>query len=212
MLDWSAEIVGYPKVSDPLERDYDGFDSGTAPMRTLTQQLTQYAAYHRDRRNIVTHFVGIPMIVLALAVLLSRPAWVFASLPVPLSPAWVLFVGAILYYLVLDVPLGLMMAIFLVLCLICARWLAAQSTLTWLASGIGLFVVGWVFQFVGHMVYEHRKPAFVDDVIGLLIGPLFVLAEALFGFGWRPALREAIEAEVGPTRINPDPAAAHHGR
>jgi CRP-like cAMP-binding protein len=87
--------------------------------------------------------------------------------------------------------------------------LAAQATLTWLASGIGLFVIGWVFQFVGHVAYEHRKPAFVDDVIGLLIGPLFVLAEALFGFGWRPALREAIEAQVGATRINADRAAVH---
>jgi len=212
VLDWSAEIVGYPKVSEPLERDYDGFDPGTAPMRTLTQQLTQYAAYHRDRRNIATHFVGIPMIVLAVAVLSSRPVWLFAALPLPLSPAWVLFVVATLYYLVLDVPLGLMMAVFSALCLACGQWLAAQSTLTWLAAGIGLFVVGWVLQFVGHMAYEHRKPAFVDDVIGLLIGPLFVLAEALFGFGWRPALREAIEAEVGPTRINPERTAVHHGR
>ena len=59
-------------------------------MRTLTQQLTQYAAYHRDRRNIATLFVGIPMIVVALAVLLSRPAWTIAALPWPLSPAWVL--------------------------------------------------------------------------------------------------------------------------
>ena len=50
-------------------------------MRTLTQQLTQYAAYHRDRRNIATHFIGIPMIVLALAVLLSRPAFSFGALP-----------------------------------------------------------------------------------------------------------------------------------
>ena len=81
-------------------------------MRTLTQQLTQYAAYHRDRRNIATHCVGIPMIVLAVAVLSSRPAWLFAALPVPLSPAWVLFVVATLYYLMLDVPLGLMMAVF----------------------------------------------------------------------------------------------------
>ena len=40
----------------------------------LTQQLAKYAAYHRDRRNIATHFIGIPMIVLAVAVLLSRPA------------------------------------------------------------------------------------------------------------------------------------------
>ena len=181
-------------------------------MRTLTQQLTQYAAYHRDRRNIATHFVGIPMIVLALAVLSSRPAWLFAALPMPLSPAWVLFVVATLYYLVLDVSLGLMMVVFSALCLACGQWLAAQSTLAWLATGVGLFVVGWVFQFVGHMAYEHRKPAFVDDLVGLLIGPLFVLAEVLFGFGWRPALQHAIEAEVGATRINPDRAAAHQGQ
>jgi hypothetical protein len=30
--------------------------------------------------------------------------------------------------------------------------------------------------------YEHRKPAFVDDLTGLLIGPPFLLAEALFAF------------------------------
>jgi uncharacterized membrane protein YGL010W len=187
-------------------------------MRTLTQQLTQYAAYHRDRRNIATHFVGIPMIVLALAVLLSRPAFSLSGLALTslgslnsltFSPAWILFAAATLYYLVLDVPLGVMMAVVSVLCVACGQWLAAQITLTWLGSGIGLFVIGWVFQFIGHVAYEHRKPAFVDDVIGLLIGPLFVLAEALFGFGWRPALREAIEAQVGRTRINSDGTAAH---
>jgi uncharacterized membrane protein YGL010W len=171
-------------------------------MRTLTQQLTQYAAYHRDRRNIATHFVGIPMIVLALAVLLSRPAFGGGLLPVTLSPAWLLFVAASVYYLVLDVPLGVAMACVSALCVEFGEWVAAQSTLAWLTTGIALFVIGWVFQFIGHVAYEHRKPAFVDDVIGLLIGPLFVLAEALFGFGWRPDLREAIDAEVGPTRIN----------
>lgn len=179
-------------------------------MRTLTQQLTQYAAYHRDRRNIATHFIGIPMIVVALAVLLSRPAFAVGALPFMASPAWLLFGAATVYYLVLDVPLGVMMAIVSVVCVAFGQWIAAQSTLIWIATGVGLFVVGWVFQFVGHVAYEHRKPAFVDDVIGLLIGPLFVLAEALFGFGWRPPLREAIEAQVGPTRINAERAAAHH--
>ncbi|WP_144139198.1 DUF962 domain-containing protein [Paraburkholderia sp. BCC1884] len=178
-------------------------------MRTLTQQLTQYAAYHRDRRNIATHFVGIPMIVLAIAVLLSRPAFTVGTLPMTLSPAWVLFVASTLYYLVLDVPLGLMMAVVSILCVASGQWVAAQSTLAWAITGVGLFVVGWVFQFIGHVAYEHRKPAFVDDVMGLLIGPLFVLAEALFGAGWRPALREAIETQVGPTRINPDQATVH---
>jgi uncharacterized membrane protein YGL010W len=178
-------------------------------MRTLTQQLTQYAAYHRDRRNIATHFVGIPMIVLALAVLLSRPAFAIGSLPVTLSPAWVLFIVATVYYLVLDLSLGVVMIGVSVLCVAFGQWVAMQSLFAWLATGIGLFVVGWVFQFIGHVAYEHRKPAFVDDVIGLLIGPLFVLAEALFGFGWRPALRDAIEEQVGPTRINAERTAAH---
>lgn len=181
-------------------------------MRTLTDQLTQYAAYHRDRRNIATHFIGIPMIVLALAVLLSRPASNFGMLPFALSPAWLLFVASVIYYLTLDLAVGAMMAVAAALCLACGQWLAAQSTLTWLVSGAGLFAVGWVFQFVGHVAYEHRKPAFVDDVTGLLIGPLFVLAEALFGIGWRPALRAAIESTVGATRINADAAHARHGR
>lgn len=171
-------------------------------MRNLTEQLTQYAAYHRDARNIGTHFVGIPLIVLALAVLLSRPA-IALWLPVPVSPAWLLFGASTIYYLVLDVPLGLMMAVVSVACVAFGAWLAQQGTTAWLGSGVGLFVVGWIFQFVGHIAWEHRKPAFVDDLIGLLIGPLFVLAEALFSIGWRPQLRAAIEAKVGPTRINP---------
>ncbi|EEA03571.1 protein of unknown function DUF962 [Burkholderia sp. H160] len=178
-------------------------------MRTLTQQLTQYAAYHRDRRNIARHFVGIPMIVLALAVLLSRPTFGAGMFPVTLSPAWLLFVAATVYYLALDVPLGVMMACVSALCVAFGEWIAAHATLVWLATGIGLFVIGWVFQFIGHVAYEHRKPAFVDDVIGLLIGPLFVLAEALFGIGWRPELRDAIDAQVGPTRINPERTGAH---
>ena len=180
-------------------------------MRTLTEQLTQYAAYHRDRRNIATHFAGIPLIVLAIAVLLSRPAWSFAALPFAVSPAWLLFGLSTLYYLVLDVPLGSMMAAISAACIACGNWLAAQSTIAWLVTGIALFVIGWAFQFIGHVAYEHRKPAFVDDLMGLLIGPLFVLAEALFGFGWRPALRAAIEAKVGPTRIDTERATAHSG-
>ncbi|MBB2928701.1 Mpo1 family 2-hydroxy fatty acid dioxygenase [Paraburkholderia silvatlantica] len=171
-------------------------------MRNLTEQLTQYAAYHRDARNIGTHFVGIPLIVLALAALLSRPV-IAPGLPLPVSPAWLLFGAATIYYLVLDIPLGLMMAIASLACVAFGAWLAQQGTAAWLGGGVALFVVGWIFQFVGHIAWEHRKPAFVDDLIGLMIGPLFVLAEALFSIGWRPQLRAAIEAKAGPVRINP---------
>ncbi|EPR3506127.1 DUF962 domain-containing protein [Serratia marcescens] len=35
-------------------------------MRSLEDQLAAYAAYHRDVRNIATHFIGIPLIVVSL--------------------------------------------------------------------------------------------------------------------------------------------------
>jgi uncharacterized membrane protein YGL010W len=43
------------------------------------------------------------------------------------------------------------------------------------------------------------KPAFFDDAKQLLIGPLFVLAEAAFAIGARADLRRYIESRVGPT-------------
>ena len=176
-------------------------------MKTLTDQLAGYAAYHRDRRNIATHLVGVPVIVFAVVVLLSRP--VFGTVGgAPLTPALLAALAAGAWYVLLDRAFGTVMAIVLAAMLALAAPLAAGPTTAWLAWGIGLFVAGWIVQFVGH-AWEGRKPAFMDDVVGLLIGPLFVAAELAFLLGLRGALRDAIEARVGPTRSGrPDGAAA----
>ena len=168
-------------------------------MRTLTDQLSTYAAYHRDRRNIITHFIGIPMIVLAVTILLSRPAF-DVGLPVPLTPAIVLFVLTSLFYLRLEFALGLTMVVQTALYTWAGHWFGEQSTAVWLVSGIGLFVLGWVIQFIGHF-YEGRKPAFVDDIVGLLVGPMFVVGEWLFAVGWGHEMLAEIERRVGPTHL-----------
>ena len=64
----------------------------------------------------------------------------------------------------------------------------------------GLFVVGWVIQFIGHY-YEGRKPAFADDNVGLLVGPMFVVMEMLAPTGLFKDLMAAIERHAGPTTI-----------
>lgn len=164
----------------------------------LVKQLSKYATYHRDKRNIFTHFFGVPMIVLGVMVLLARP-----QVPVAgwlLSPMCVGLVISILYYLRLEITMGLIMAAQFVLMALAAQTIAASSTATWLAAGIGLFVVGWVIQFIGHY-YEGKKPAFVDDLIGLMIGPMFVTAELLFLLGLRKGLEHEIEAIAGPALI-----------
>ncbi|MRV75853.1 DUF962 domain-containing protein [Duganella sp. FT92W] len=166
-------------------------------MKTITEQLSKYAEYHRDTRNIATHFIGIPMIVAAVAILLSRPA--FSAGGITLSAATVLTAAALAYYFMLDIGFGLIMAALMGAALWLGQWSAAQDTATWLALGVGGFVVGWIFQFVGHY-YEGRKPAFVDDLSGLIIGPLFVVAELLFLLGLRKDLEADIVRRAGAMR------------
>jgi uncharacterized membrane protein YGL010W len=163
-------------------------------MKTLTDHLTQYAAYHQDSRNVVTHFVGIPMIVLAVTVLLSRPQWNVAGMA--LSPAVLVALASVFFYARLDLRFGAVMALLLAASLAASQWFAAQATSVWLGWGIGLFVVGWAFQFVGHY-YEGKKPAFVDDLIGLLVGPLFLVAEVAFHLNMRTEVRDEIRRRLG---------------
>jgi len=164
-------------------------------MKSLVDHLSKYAAYHRDPRNIASHFIGIPLIVVAVAVLLSRPEWPLAEFW--LSPAVLVALLAAWFYLRLELALGVLMTVLMGLSVWAGHELAAHSTQVWLGSGIGMFVVGWVIQFVGHY-YEGKKPAFVDDVSGLIVGPLFVVAELAFLLGLRHDLKADIEQRSGP--------------
>ena len=174
-------------------------------MKSLVDHLSQYAAYHRDPRNIATHFVGIPLIFVAVAVLLSRPGWPMGS--VLLSPALLVAAASAWFYLRLEWRLGGLMTVLLGLAVWLGQTLAAQGTAVWLGSGLGMFVLGWIIQFVGHY-YEGRKPAFVDDLSGLIVGPLFVVVEAGFLLGLRGELKRAIEERAGPIALRNQHSAA----
>ena len=168
-------------------------------MRAATDLLSGYATYHRDQRNILSHFIGVPLIVFAIGALLARPAFDVAGLA--LSPAWIVFVAAAAWYLTRgNLALGVAVSVAVGALLLAAQQVADGSTARWLAWGVGSFVVGWVIQFVGHW-YEGRKPAFVDDLSGLLVGPMFVVAEGLFALGWNRPMLDEIERRVGKTML-----------
>lgn len=171
-----------------------------SPFRPALVLLTQYAAYHRDRRNIATHFVGVPLIVLGVGVLLARPVWEAGAWVI--TPAWLLFVLTSLWYLTrgrLGIGLATVVANGLLM-LLAHRISATSDTITWLAWGVGSFAVGWVIQFIGHY-YEGRKPAFADDIVGLLVGPMFVVLELLALLGFFKKLTNEIATKVGPSLI-----------
>jgi len=168
-------------------------------MSAATDLMSKYAAYHRDRRNIATHFVGIPLIVFAIGALLARPTFAVGDAPfTPAAVAW--FLTALWYLTRGNLVLGAATALANLVLIMAAQPLGRLTTLAWLAWGLGTLVVGWVIQFVGHY-YEGRKPALVDDIRGLLVGPMFVMGEAMFSLGWGKPLLAEIESRVGPTHL-----------
>ncbi|MCH7380634.1 MULTISPECIES: DUF962 domain-containing protein [Acinetobacter] len=170
-------------------------------MTNLERLLSQYAAYHLDRNNVVTHFVGIPLIVFSILCLTARAGVEISGFSITL--AMLLIVLSSIYYISLDKLFGILMLILFVLAYPLAVKIAALPMWSWLGASIGIFVVGWVFQFVGHY-FEKKKPAFVDDVIGLAIGPLFVLAEFIFLLGFRKPLHQRILKEAQIKRAEMD--------
>lgn len=167
--------------------------------RPAIDLLRQYAEYHRDQRNIVTHFVGVPMIVFAVGVLLARPGFMLGGLA--LSPAWLVFALVAAWYLTRgEALLGLAVSLGVGALLLLAHRVSDGSVAQWLTWGVGFFVVGWLIQFIGHY-YEGRKPAFADDIVGLLVGPMFVALEMLAPLGLFKRLMADIERHAGPTML-----------
>ena len=111
-----------------------------------------YASYHETPGNRVCHAVGIPLIILGLLRFLPGLVLVW---PV---------------YWIWDRRIGTGMA-----AVLAVLWLASKFLSPGLA--LGLFVLGWAFQAVGHIVFEKRKAAFQKNLVHLLVGPAWILQE-----------------------------------
>ncbi|WP_090139695.1 DUF962 domain-containing protein [Limnohabitans sp. DM1] len=168
--------------------------------RPASALMVQYAHYHRDRRNIATHLLGVPLIFMAIGMMLTQPTWAWGEWA--LTPAWCMWGLTSLWYLTRGtLLLGVATSLVNGLLIAWAHGLAALAAdagvLAWQA-GLGLFVIGWIIQFVGHY-FEGKKPAFADDIVGLLVGPMFVVGEVLMAIGLLASMRMDIERQAGPT-------------
>lgn len=159
-------------------------------MKTLEQQMSFYAAYHQDARNKLTHFIGVPAIVLGVMILLG---WARVDLGgASVSAAMLLAAVVLVYYLRLDVPLGLAMCLVFGSLLYTAEIIARLPFATGLAWFLLFFAGGWVVQLIGH-VFEGRKPALADNLFQIFVAPIFLCAEVFFALGYKPALQAAVQ-------------------
>jgi uncharacterized membrane protein YGL010W len=139
-------------------------------MRRVDALLTDYASYHRTRGNLVCHAFGITLIVFGSVSLLLTLRFPGA---LRVTVAEILIGAAFLFYLTLDAVLALVMLLeFAVLDAV------ARAIADW-RVGLAAFLLGWVFQGVGHARFERNSPAFFKNLAHLLVGPLFLANELL---------------------------------
>src|SRR4051812_46174637 len=145
-------------------------------MRTMHQWLDEYGASHRNHTNEFLHWICVPAIVMTVIGFL----W---SIPVPsafdaLSP-WLnwatisvaLWLG---YYFLLSPSLGIGAPVGLLGMLLIVRWLDSLAWPLWITC-LGIFIVAWIGQFIGHSI-EGTRPSFFKDVQFLLIGPIWLMS------------------------------------
>jgi uncharacterized membrane protein YGL010W len=131
-------------------------------IRVVDTLLNKYAESHQNHTNELIHFVCVPAIM-----------WTVLGLIWAVHPFLSVAAGALAlaYYMYLSIPFAIGMGLMAALMLGILYVLPPAFILP---SAITVFVVAWIFQFIGHKI-EGKKPSFFEDLRFLLIGPLFVL-------------------------------------
>lgn len=137
-------------------------------MSTIHDLFDEYAESHQHPVNKLIHWFCVPLIFFSIVCMLSEVSFG------PFSAATILLLFSIVFYFRLSPPIATGVVAFYIACL----WGAAAMRLlpfpVW-QSALGIFVVAWIGQFIGHHI-EGKKPSFLKDLQFLLIGPAWLLS------------------------------------
>ena len=153
-------------------------DNAPAPARDMQPWLDSYSADHQHPTNRVLHWICVPLILwCAIALMwtipvpsmIGRPGfWAVAALVLAFTWYWK-------HSRRLGGALLIALALFAVLTELAYRQLG-PTTLRFTA--LGVFVVAWIGQFIGHAI-EGRRPSFLTDLAYLLVGPAWLMDKLL---------------------------------
>lgn len=159
----------------------------------LRTQLLHYKLYHHQRTNVRIHMVFVPTILFSTVCILHR-----VSLSHGITLAHLFSTAYALYYIYLCFFPGILASLLFTLLL---RGLDSGRIQLSLPTQVGLFALGWIFQFIGHGYFERRKPALLDNLVQSVVeAPYFVLFELLFKVGLFADLREDLEKGVAASQ------------
>ncbi|KHA59491.1 hypothetical protein NL53_17305 [Vibrio variabilis] len=140
-------------------------------MRSLAQWLADYGESHQHPINQKIHQVAVPGIFLSVVGLV----WSIPSinlLGTTVNWVWVAAMPIWVFYFRLSLSVFIMMLGFTLACISLIWSLDLMQLPVFLISLTG-FASLWLLQFIGHKI-EGKRPSFLDDLVYLLIGPIWV--------------------------------------
>ena len=143
--------------------------------KSINDWVDSYAESHQNSTNKKIHWICVPLIMFSLLGLLSAVK-LFEVQGFEMNLCYVLIIFAWLFYLNLSLIISIGMFFISVLQLLLIYYLEINLDNTLLLYlYIGIFVVAWIGQFIGHKI-EGQKPSFFEDLQFLLIGPAWIIS------------------------------------
>ncbi|MBT8143411.1 MAG: DUF962 domain-containing protein [Gammaproteobacteria bacterium] len=145
-------------------------------MQPVNEWLDEYGESHQNATNKFLHWICVPLIVLSLVGLLwSAPVPAVFEQVSPLMNWGTLFMlAALVYYFIMSFTLAIGMVFVTGAMVALLVWMDGLNVPLWQLS-IGIFVVAWIGQFIGHAI-EGKRPSFFKDLQFLMIGPIWLLS------------------------------------
>lgn len=156
-------------------------------MRKIDLLFAEYAESHRNSTNKLIHWICVPLIFWSILGFISL---------IPSKSIGFIYIGEISYvsfaaialvtifYLRLSFIISLIMFILMIIMESFAYGINIRfKENSWIVY-LSVFVITWIFQFVGHKI-EGKKPSFMKDLQFLLVGPIWLLSFILKKLGIR---------------------------
>ncbi|NIF06372.1 DUF962 domain-containing protein [Chryseobacterium sp. Tr-659] len=156
-------------------------------MRKVDLLFAEYSKSHRNAINKFIHWICVPLIfwtILGFTSLIPSPHFCASYFGCISIVSLIVIILITLFYIRLSLLIGIIM---IVVMLLMEHFIyltnISRGKQSWIIY-LTVFVVTWIFQFIGHKI-EGKKPSFLKDLQFLLIGPIWLLSFILKKTGIR---------------------------
>ncbi|KAG5491359.1 hypothetical protein JIQ42_01258 [Leishmania sp. Namibia] len=151
----------------------------------LRKSFVFYGAYHHNWKNQMIHVLFVPVIFTTALSFLAR---------VPITGGVDLSHIVAAFYAISFIKMEPVAGALYLPVIAAMEYLGSKVLFNRVPTSIGIHVLGWAAQILGHKLAEGRQPAFTEDPPQAFHAAVFfVWLEVLFFLGYRPAEKAELE-------------------